>query len=619
MSTLSMLAEAAAHMQVRVKEVSSNSENLNDQGAKNTTTNTPDDRSMNTLEDSMYIINTRNCDNNNKKGMKTIETSTTTKIAGPEHQQATVGRQHESLDCNPHAASKSSPVVVAALNKRHSNSCNNTTSDEETTSNTTTQDGHSDMDEHEMATVEESPSSANNTNDFVAGDELKLLKLKESRNQAWMEKFEKLKEFKEAHGHCFVTQKHDSRLSGFVKYQRYLWRSNSRALLRERKKLLDSIGFVWDQGAAVKGDSVSVSPGELPAPPPPPPPPPPSAGSSPPANGEKWLIMYSRLKDYWDKWGVYHVRTHKGAYEERSIGKWLKSQMLEYKRWEEGKKSSLTDKRALMLRKIGIEEMFSTDNRDDEVSSKTRSDADKNNNAREFEIEHRKNLSKHLEKKSNAEPHAFSRRENANTERGSMNRKRVVTDSYSHNGNLPLKKRTRIGKSPRACSSDKYDHVRNKQTRNKKLTVDDKADGSCRQDRDALISKHVAKYFETDDHGVEELYFGTIVSAGIIKGKYKYTVLYDDNEEEHISGKRIGKMIRLYNENKQSDVRFLRQDFEKNKMKTVRRNVKYWKVVAAELRMELDEIETEYRSEMRSLKKQIKELKGLVTQQSKQI
>lgn len=273
--------------------------------------------------------------------------------------------------------------------------------------------------------------------------------------------------------------------------------------------------------------------------------------------------------------------------------------------------SNLTDERAMMLKKIGMELMFTVDHQNDEKSTETLSEAEQSDSSQGLEFVSRKNGLNLMKKKSNVgAPSTSGQRKKVNSGRGSMKRKRT-SDSNNHDGHLPLK-RTRAKKLLKA-RVDEDDDVYKKQKCTKGLNGNNKYDESCCKERDLMVSRHIAKYFDTDND-VEELYFGTIVSAGFIKGKYKYTVVYDDDEEEHISGKRIGKMIRLYNENKESDVRFLRQDHHHKKLKKLRRDVTYWKVATAELRMELGDIETEHRSEIRGMKKQIKELKALVAQ-----
>jgi uncharacterized protein YbgA (DUF1722 family) len=64
-------------------------------------------------------------------------------------------------------------------------------------------------------------------------------------DKKWEQQFEKLVEFKRKNGHCLVPQEHgqDDSLGCWVNQQRVL--QNKNIIIRDRKELLDELGFVW--------------------------------------------------------------------------------------------------------------------------------------------------------------------------------------------------------------------------------------------------------------------------------------------------------------------------------------------------------------------------------------
>jgi hypothetical protein len=65
-------------------------------------------------------------------------------------------------------------------------------------------------------------------------------------DKLWHQQYEKLVEFKRKEGHCTVTQKNkeDASLGIWVPYQRQRYAKNK--MRPDRKKLLDKIGFAWN-------------------------------------------------------------------------------------------------------------------------------------------------------------------------------------------------------------------------------------------------------------------------------------------------------------------------------------------------------------------------------------
>ena len=73
----------------------------------------------------------------------------------------------------------------------------------------------------------------------------------DSHSAVWEERFLELKAFKERHGHCNVTKRHDNRsLAIWVQCQRRHWKlsqTNQRQQISpERVAKLEGIGFVWN-------------------------------------------------------------------------------------------------------------------------------------------------------------------------------------------------------------------------------------------------------------------------------------------------------------------------------------------------------------------------------------
>ena len=85
---------------------------------------------------------------------------------------------------------------------------------------------------------------------WQSGLSLPTIPVKDWVGRNWYSSFEKVKAFKEAHGHCFITPYNDPSLSEWVYRQRHYYNlmcSCRRAfgMTEERHRLLTSIGFSW--------------------------------------------------------------------------------------------------------------------------------------------------------------------------------------------------------------------------------------------------------------------------------------------------------------------------------------------------------------------------------------
>ncbi len=78
---------------------------------------------------------------------------------------------------------------------------------------------------------------------------LKRKELREKeRDQLWKAKYDQLRDFKSENGHCDIKGNKHKQLGAWIRRQRYLWRNGK--LCRERKKLLDELGFMWENNRA---------------------------------------------------------------------------------------------------------------------------------------------------------------------------------------------------------------------------------------------------------------------------------------------------------------------------------------------------------------------------------
>ena len=139
----------------------------------------------------------------------------------------------------------------------------------------------------------------------------------------WQEKFHKLLEFRQKHGHCRIPHnwKVDIALAQWVKRQRYqlkLKQDGKRSTMtRERQELLDSIGFEWN------------------------------------AHEASWDERFKELQIFKSRHGHCDVPTRDKENPKLSI--WVKSQRRQYKLFRMGQPSSMTAERLQKLSELGFE------------------------------------------------------------------------------------------------------------------------------------------------------------------------------------------------------------------------------------------------------------------------
>ena len=139
----------------------------------------------------------------------------------------------------------------------------------------------------------------------------------------WQEKFQKLLEFRQRHGHCRIPHnwKVDIALAQWVKRQRYqlkLKQDGKRSTMtKERQDLLDSIGFEWN------------------------------------AHEASWDERFKELQIFKRRHGHCDVPTRDKENPKLSI--WVKSQRRQYKLFRMGQPSSMTADRLEKLSELGFE------------------------------------------------------------------------------------------------------------------------------------------------------------------------------------------------------------------------------------------------------------------------
>jgi len=134
----------------------------------------------------------------------------------------------------------------------------------------------------------------------------------DAREEKWVENFEKLRRFKDQHGHCEIAlvASADDDLLGWVRLQRSLMARGK--IDAERKSQLDALGFSWV--------------GEM--------------------NDHRWNEMYHSLKDYHTRHGNADVPD--GWKEDRKLARWVGQQR------QKRKKAMITDEQVRLLDKLGF-------------------------------------------------------------------------------------------------------------------------------------------------------------------------------------------------------------------------------------------------------------------------
>ena len=153
-----------------------------------------------------------------------------------------------------------------------------------------------------------------------------------SRNEtAWNTRLEELKAYKAAHNTCNVAWKAKGTkgtdpsivtLGKWVSKQRSEYKKfkegNKSQITEERIAALDAIGFDWAPG------TVMVD----------------------------WDVRFQQLIDYRNENG--HTNVPKSYGPNPSLGQWVQTQRVYYKKWKSGKKSHLSDERRQKLEDIGF-------------------------------------------------------------------------------------------------------------------------------------------------------------------------------------------------------------------------------------------------------------------------
>ena len=146
----------------------------------------------------------------------------------------------------------------------------------------------------------------------------------------WKKYYEELNFFKKLHGHCRVPQRYlaNPKLGVWVHMQRVNYKYRSEGDMRssmneDRIQSLEQIGFIWQE------DNAKFKPDD-----------------------EAWLEKYEELKKFKRLFG--HCRVPRGYQENPSLGNWVSSQRMHFKKFKEGKKSCMTTFRLKLLEDIGL-------------------------------------------------------------------------------------------------------------------------------------------------------------------------------------------------------------------------------------------------------------------------
>ena len=150
-----------------------------------------------------------------------------------------------------------------------------------------------------------------------------------STDDTWQHHFNELKEYREEYGDCNVPQqwRENRQLGEWVSTQRDHYRlyqeGKKSQMTEERMQALEDIGFSWD------------------------------------AQEDIWQQRFNELKEYREKYGDCNV-PQKWS-ENPQLGRWVSTQRSQYRLYQEGKKSQMTEERIQALEDIG----FSWDAQDD--------------------------------------------------------------------------------------------------------------------------------------------------------------------------------------------------------------------------------------------------------------
>eukprot|EP00591_Stephanopyxis_turris_P005053 CAMPEP_0195514126 /NCGR_PEP_ID=MMETSP0794_2-20130614/5601_1 /TAXON_ID=515487 /ORGANISM="Stephanopyxis turris, Strain CCMP 815" /LENGTH=384 /DNA_ID=CAMNT_0040642295 /DNA_START=179 /DNA_END=1330 /DNA_ORIENTATION=+ len=144
------------------------------------------------------------------------------------------------------------------------------------------------------------------------------------QKMTWGDRLVQLREYKEKHGDCNVPYKFpkNQQLSKWVQTQREdykkLIEGNSSSMTEERMKALDGLGFEWSFQQQVD-----------------------------------WKVRLKELMEYKENNG--HCNVPRRFTENPRLGNWVQQQRDLYKRFNDGKSSSLTEDRIAALEDLGFE------------------------------------------------------------------------------------------------------------------------------------------------------------------------------------------------------------------------------------------------------------------------
>lgn len=148
-------------------------------------------------------------------------------------------------------------------------------------------------------------------------------RFREFQEDQWQSKFQELMKYKEEHGDCLVPHRYseNTSLGRWVKRQRYqykLWQEGIPSTMTcERAQALASIGFIWDSQSAA------------------------------------WEEHLNDLKCFQALHG--HCNVPSLSPEHAKLSTWIKCQRRQYKLYNEGQPSNMTQHRISELEKIGFQ------------------------------------------------------------------------------------------------------------------------------------------------------------------------------------------------------------------------------------------------------------------------
>ena len=147
------------------------------------------------------------------------------------------------------------------------------------------------------------------------------------RHSQWRDHFRQLCEYKVQFGHCIVPQQYSAnpKLGQWVSKQRTRYRKNteekSTSMTAEHIRALDGIGFDWGTS---KTDLASI-----------------------------WNVRFQQLCEFKVQFGHYLVPIKYSANPQ--LGQWVSKQRCNYRLYQEGKPSRITEERIRELESVGFE------------------------------------------------------------------------------------------------------------------------------------------------------------------------------------------------------------------------------------------------------------------------